>query len=152
MLSRGQNHSNNTDIQPNIFQNPVLIFLNEQVKAHENIFFNVTKKLSTGLFSGFLKGFEMFNSTTMPFLCKLETTNTVKTWLISQDPVTLEYTLEVHIWRKTEVLHLPEGISPLEYLYNYLLLLWLHFLLITPNGLSWRKYQIGVRCIPVIVS
>lgn len=26
--------ANNTDIQPNIFQNPVLIFLNEQFKAH----------------------------------------------------------------------------------------------------------------------
>lgn len=29
--------ANNTDVQPDIFQNPVLIFLNEQFKAHENI-------------------------------------------------------------------------------------------------------------------
>lgn len=36
--------ANNTDVQPNIFQNPVLIFLNEQFKAHENIVFTVTKK------------------------------------------------------------------------------------------------------------
>lgn len=35
---------NNTDIQPNIFQNPFLIFLNEQSKAVENILFIVTKK------------------------------------------------------------------------------------------------------------
>ncbi len=36
--------ANNTDVQPGIFQNPVLIFLNEQVKAHGNILFIVTKK------------------------------------------------------------------------------------------------------------
>lgn len=46
---KSTNHSctqiaNNTDVQPGIFQNPVLIFLNEQFKAHENILFIVTKK------------------------------------------------------------------------------------------------------------
>lgn len=44
-----QNHiklimANNTDIQPRIFQNPVLIFLNKQFKAQENNLVIVTKK------------------------------------------------------------------------------------------------------------
>lgn len=36
----------NTDIQPNIFQNPVLIFLNEQFKAHET-FCSLLQKVNT---------------------------------------------------------------------------------------------------------
>lgn len=36
--------ANNTDIQPDIFQNPVLIFLKEQFKAHENIFVRCYKE------------------------------------------------------------------------------------------------------------
>lgn len=44
--------ANNTDIQPDIFQNPVLIFLKEQFKAHENILFNVTKNKIDRAFLG----------------------------------------------------------------------------------------------------
>lgn len=52
MNKAAQNHkkkalisiANNTDIQPDFFKNPVLIFFNEQFKAHENILFIATKK------------------------------------------------------------------------------------------------------------
>lgn len=52
MNNAAQNHkkkvfisiANNTDIQPDFFKNPVLIFLNEQFKAHENIFVHCYKE------------------------------------------------------------------------------------------------------------
>jgi len=73
--------ANNTDVQPNIFQNPVLIFLNEQFKAHENILFIVTKKKTTQ--QGFFvcefirKEIHKFNNTKIFCLCRFATTNTV---------------------------------------------------------------------------
>lgn len=76
-------HSN-TDVQPDIFQNPVLIFFNEQFKAHENILFIFTVSFKV-ILTNKPTAEQFKKKKKKAFLCKFATTNNVQTWLCYQD-------------------------------------------------------------------
>lgn len=105
------------------------------------------KKKSTGLFFLMNKQNQLnkHKKKCFFFLSKLATTNNVPTWLCYQDINMLEEPNMSTLWKETEVQYNKFGrISPfLQYLYYYLILLWLNIPVGIPAGMSWKENTKG---------